>query len=290
MARATWSRASLDFVPDHWVFLLIIIGPVFAISWVRTIIIVWWAIILAWWGTAHHVLFAIIHKVIVLATDGLAILLVSSVFLKARWCTILLLMLKVHCIAIRSVVLPCATVFVHILPLRNWTSIIIRRLNLCHSHCSRVISRGHATRVFVSVHWNVRFLCRCKGILIPKGGGLWMWWYAISCTNARLYWVLTTSVMSLIYISATIASCWQSILINIGFCLKSFCFIIIAGTHRRVLITHFWKSFVAKVGQIKSCLLCKYEFIISNYYFICYKSSNFITNKKQRYIRSAKYV
>jgi len=47
VAGAAGSRASLDFVSDGWVVWLIIDGPVFAISCIRTIIIVW-AIVLAW--------------------------------------------------------------------------------------------------------------------------------------------------------------------------------------------------------------------------------------------------
>ena len=49
---------------------------------------------------------------------------------------------------------------------------------------------------------------------------------AIGCADARLHRVLTTHVMSLICEAAAIASCWQSVLINIGFCMQSFCFIL----------------------------------------------------------------
>ena len=244
VAGAAGSRASLDFVSDGWVVWLIIDGPMFAISCIRTIIIVW-AIVLAWWGTAHRVL-TIIHKVIVLAADRLAVLLVGGVFLEARWPTMLLLMLKVHRIAIGSVVLPGAAVFVHVLALRDRAAVIIGSLNLRHSHCSRVVSRGHAAAVLVDAHWSIRFLRGCIGVLIPEGGGLWMRGDAIGCADARLHRVLTTHVMSLICEAAAIASCWQSVLINIGFCMQSFCFIIIAGAHRRVLITHCSRSLLSQ--------------------------------------------
>lgn len=94
-----------------------------AISGVRTIIV--WPVVLTWRWAAHHVILAIVHKVVIFALNWSALGPVRLEFLQARWrAARILLLLIVHRIAIRSVVLP-SRIVVHVLALGNRSPVIV---------------------------------------------------------------------------------------------------------------------------------------------------------------------
>ena len=72
--------------------------------------------------------------------------------------------------------------------------------------------------------------------------------YAIGCPDARLHRVLTTRVRwNFIRKAASITSSWQSVLIDVGFCVQPLRLIVVAGAHRRVFVTHgVWLSYCMK--------------------------------------------